>query len=120
LNWHDVVDQLFWSLKLDDILINGESLGICDDTDCMITPDSGTSLLRMPTWAFDIALPQLPTDYQCESDLRFGDMTVVIDGVNYDIPSAHWMEMWVGEGDENPDGGNYDLCVTSLDTLDIY
>lgn len=59
---------------MDDILINGTSLGICDwtaegtplgDEDqepfpkdggrgrkCMFTPDSGTSHLNMPTFAF--------------------------------------------------------------------
>jgi hypothetical protein len=29
LTYHPVVDQLFWSLELTDILYNGESLGIC-------------------------------------------------------------------------------------------
>lgn len=29
LNWHPVVDKLFWSLKLDDIKVNGVSLNIC-------------------------------------------------------------------------------------------
>lgn len=52
--WHDVVDKLFWSLKLDDIKYNGENLNICKGKKCMVTPDSGTSLLTAPTWAFNI------------------------------------------------------------------
>ena len=54
ITWHNVVDKLFWSLKLDDIKIGGRSLGICpnSDGDCRMTPDSGTSQLCMPDWAF--------------------------------------------------------------------
>ncbi len=29
LNWHPVVDKLFWSLRLDDIKYNGKGLNIC-------------------------------------------------------------------------------------------
>lgn len=49
LDWHPVVHQLFWSLKLDDVLIDGESLGLCGEkVDCRFTPDTGTSLLTFP------------------------------------------------------------------------
>jgi hypothetical protein len=30
LKCHQVRDKLFWSLKLDDIKLNGVSLGLCD------------------------------------------------------------------------------------------
>lgn len=49
--WHPVVHKLFWSLQLDDVRIGDTSLGLCDDRDCMFTPDTGTSLLTFPTWA---------------------------------------------------------------------
>jgi hypothetical protein len=31
LNWHPVVDQLFWSLRLEDVKIAGVSLNLCAD-----------------------------------------------------------------------------------------
>ncbi len=51
LKWHPVVNQLFWSLKLDDVKYNGVSLGLCDRLKCLVTPDSGTSLMTAPSWA---------------------------------------------------------------------
>lgn len=52
LHWHPVIDKLFFSIALDDVLINGESLGICGgDRKCMMTPDSGTSAATFPSWA---------------------------------------------------------------------
>jgi len=51
-DWHPIVHQLFWSIKLDDIKIGDVSLGLCGpDKNCLITPDTGTSLLTFPTWA---------------------------------------------------------------------
>lgn len=52
LKWYPVVNKLFWSLKLDDVKYNNVSLGLCEHRDCMITPDSGTSTITFPTWAW--------------------------------------------------------------------
>ena len=55
LVWHPVIDRLFWSLRLNDIKIGNQSLGICQgDEVCMVTPDSGTSLSTMPKWAYSV------------------------------------------------------------------
>jgi len=44
MHWYPVHNKLFWSIKLNDVLVNGKSLGICkDDKECTMTPDSGTS-----------------------------------------------------------------------------
>ncbi len=60
IKWHPVADKLFWSLQLDDIKHNGMPLGICKDKKCLITPDSGTSLMTAPTWAYNLLLQALP------------------------------------------------------------
>lgn len=59
LTWHDVVLPHFWSVKLDRVTLsfsNGPVLvTLCGDNDsrkCMVTPDSGTSSMTFPTWAF--------------------------------------------------------------------
>lgn len=63
--WHPVVDKLFWSLRLDDIKYNGQPLNICEGRTCMITPDSGTSLMTAPTWAYNELLSALPQVDDC-------------------------------------------------------
>jgi cathepsin D len=62
IQWHPVVDKLFWSLKLDDIKYNGVPLNICKGRagGCMMTPDSGTSLLTTPSWALPMLEAVLP------------------------------------------------------------
>lgn len=53
ISWHPVINKLFWSLKLNDIRIGNKSLGLCLKKNCMVAPDSGTSYLTMPKWAFN-------------------------------------------------------------------
>lgn len=116
ITWHPVVDKLFWSLKLDDIKYNGVPMNICADKPegCMITPDSGTSLITAPTWGLNILGQYLPYVEGCSDKYQFGTLTFVIDGKDYDIPSHHFMEVF---GSVYSPGDT--LCMTSISNLDI-
>lgn len=83
IKWHPVVDKLFWSLKLDDVKVGGRSLGLCDDRDCRMTPDSGTSQLCMPDWAFDMwKRTEWYGEQPCEvgGETKRPELTFVING----------------------------------------
>lgn len=68
IHYHDVVDFLFWSLHLDDIKYNGVNLNICEGRYCLVTPDSGTSLITTPSWAIEIISSALPYVENCSDD----------------------------------------------------
>ena len=52
LEWHPVISKEFWDIQLDEILLDGISLGICSPPNkCTMTPDSGTTFMTMPSWA---------------------------------------------------------------------
>lgn len=114
IQWHDVIDQLFWSLKLDDIKYNGKPMNLCADKTCMITPDSGTSLITAPGWAIDTITSNLPYIEGCDNDFDFGELTFVIDGVDYPIPSHHFMERYYNVYESGDS-----VCTTSITQLDI-
>ena len=93
ISWHHVVDKKFWSLKLDDILVDGKSLGYCSrEKNCMITPDSGASQVSFPPQAFTRMSVQHGKEVECEPGWEFnqGDLTFVINGQHYHIESHHW------------------------------
>ena len=114
--WHPVADKLFWSIQLDDIKLNGIPLNICKGKkNCMLTPDSGTSLITTPSWAYDILIKKLPQQADCENKNGFGTLTFVINGIDYNIPSNHFMELY---NDVYTTGDAY--CMTSISPLDIY
>ena len=102
-------------MRLNDIKLNGKSLNLCNGAKlCMITPDSGTSLITVPSWAMkkiESALPPMPN---CENKYGFGTLTFVIDGVDYNIPSHHFMEKYINV---NKIGDH--VCMTSIQALDI-
>jgi len=53
MNWHPVDMKYMYGMKLDGIKINGKPLDLgCDKKKCLITVDSGTSHLALPTWAY--------------------------------------------------------------------
>jgi len=86
MKWHPVQFKYMFGVKLDDVLFNGVSSGVCKDRPkgCMITFDSGTSLMSMPTFAAqklnDAKIPTASSIVPCKNQKQFGDMTLMING----------------------------------------
>ena len=78
----------------------------------MVMPDSGTSYSTMPSWASDKIGDKLPFSRNCVSDHNFGTLTYVIGGVEFDIPSSHFMQFYENEGADP-------YCKYTIATLDI-
>ena len=55
-----------------------------------------------------------PYEEGCKDAFHFGNITFVIDGVDYDLPSHHYMELYK---DTFEDGDS--ICATSVSKLDI-
>ena len=96
--WHDAVYKVMFGIVLDDIIINGKSLGICGPNgikkQCMITVDSGTTYLSMPTFAFKLiesTVPTVTSGIPCKSQEEFGDITFVLSGHNYTMKPSEWI-----------------------------
>lgn len=51
IHWNDILYKFMFGVKLNDILVNGKSLNLCEDRDCLITFDSGTSGFSIPNFA---------------------------------------------------------------------
>ena len=118
LKWYPVVHQRFFSITLDDVLINGQSLGLCtEERNCLITPDSGTSLITFPSWAYELFEDEYGDAVDCEEGYEYkqGDITFVIGGDSYSLPSHHWNErMKTKNSAVQPDG----RCFNSIEALD--
>ena len=93
LQWHPVRFQYMYGMKLDDIKMNGKSLGLCEGRECLVTIDSGTSHLAMPSWAYEASKGKVPlrdTGIACTSTEEFGELVYVIDGKEYPIANNEW------------------------------
>jgi len=96
--WHPIQFKYMFGIQLDDIKINGKSLGLCGPNgtkkDCMVTVDSGTSYMAMPSWAMEATAKSVPTAFnglECESNLDFGNLTYVINGHEYTLLAPEWV-----------------------------
>ena len=77
IQWNPVVYKYMYAMQLDDILINGKSLGVCgEDNYCTATVDSGSSLMGMPHYAFhELLIKELPASHHpvdCNNRFDFG------------------------------------------------
>lgn len=97
IHWNDINFQYMFGVKLDDVKVNGKSLNICQSkpNGCLITFDSGTSLMSVPTYAFHaMAQQKVPTAHtfvECQNKAQFGDFTLVIGGKDYSLTPDEWM-----------------------------
>jgi len=53
IHWNDIKFKYMFGVKLDDVKVNGKSTEVCKGQECLITFDSGTSLMSMPHFATD-------------------------------------------------------------------
>ena len=110
---------MFWSIQLDDVLVDGNSTNYCNiaGANCLITPDSGTSAITFPSPAFKKFDDVYGDEISCsETDiLNFGHLTFVIEGDHYNLPSHHWVRRDIDESDEL--GGK---CKQHINALDVH
>ena len=96
--WHPILHKLMFGVQLDDIKVNGKSMHICGNDNqgkCLITVDSGTSEMTMPSWALKKVIGKMPlknNPMRCKNQTDFGDLTFVINGFEYTLPNDDWVE----------------------------
>lgn len=93
--WHPVLYKYMYGVQLDDIMINGKRMNLCKGKKCLITFDSGTSLMSVPIWAHEMLVAKkIPTaNYvqPCKSHQQYGEMTLIINGIEYTLDNDEWM-----------------------------
>lgn len=95
IEWHPVVNQLFWSLPLDKLTLKyqGQETVLCEGQDeCWVTPDSGSSALTAPSFFHNkLSEAWFPKGSECDSviddDLT---LTYTINGLDY---SLGWLDI---------------------------
>ena len=95
ITWHNVDYKYMFGVKLDDVKVGGKNLDMCGGKTCLITFDSGTSLMSFPTWgAQKLTENKIPTANNivpCQSQSQFGEMSLVINGKDYVLSNEEWM-----------------------------
>ena len=87
-----------FGVPFENIIFNGKESNICKNSNgnqCLITFDSGTTLMTMPKFATEILAQQgVPTAKhvkKCESETVYGNMEFIIGGKKYELTNDEWM-----------------------------
>lgn len=65
MHYHKVIDEYYWMVKADNILVGGEDIGLCGPNGCRVIADTGTSLITGPTDDLFTLLERLNVDDHC-------------------------------------------------------
>jgi len=80
INYHKVVDEYYWELKADNILVDGKNIGLCRGG-CKVIADTGTSLITGPSDDLYTILDSLNIDEDCANMKNLPTLSFVLDGV---------------------------------------
>ena len=82
--WAPVIPDLmnYWLIEIDDILLDGVSLGFCQDK-CRAAVDTGTTLIAAPSEDLYELMQHISSE--CSSLDNFPVMTFVIQGMMFDL-----------------------------------
>jgi len=84
LIYYKVIDQFYWTIRLDDIRVGDQSLGLCP-SGCKAIIDTGTSLIAGPTKDMRKLLNAMNVDPSCNNYPIGKPLVFVIGGDEYTI-----------------------------------
>jgi cathepsin D len=108
INYHKVVDEYYWLLKADNILVGGEDIGLCPNG-CRVIADTGTSLITGPTDDLFTLIEKLKVDENCRGITDLPELTFVLDGRSYNLMAEEYVMSVTDDGAEE----TYDQLSTS-------
>jgi len=110
LRYYKVVDKFYWSIALDDILLNGKSLGLCSEG-CKAVVDTGTSLVTGPTNDISKLLTAITVQDDCTGYETADSITFVLSGDKYTLEGPEYILKKESEG--------YKKCRAMMMPLDV-
>jgi hypothetical protein len=65
MHHYDVIDKYYWTIKGDNILLDGKDMGLCGPAGCKLIVDTGTSLMTGPYDQLKKLLSKIEVDDEC-------------------------------------------------------
>merc|ERR1712025_632485 len=104
--WHKLHNQgaeaEYWTIKMDDVLINGQPMNACPSTGCYLAVDTGTSLITGPKRHMDKMIDKVDVEADCSNfdSGKLPTLTFKINGQNYDLTPQEYV-MKIKEDNSN-------------------
>lgn len=112
IQYHDLIEEVYWTIQMDKILLNGEDTNLCEN--CKAIIDTGTSLITGPTKAIKKLNSLLKINKKCQNIKNLPEITFVIDKIHYSIKPQDYL-LYLDKIEDNIDT----RCMSLLMPLDI-
>ena len=83
IRYYDLLEEFYWSIEMDSILINGKNSNLCSK--CKAIIDTGTSLITGPSNEISNLLELLNIDHHCSKTTELPTISFVFKGTEYKI-----------------------------------
>ena len=91
IHWHKVVDQYYWTMEAENILVGGEDIGLCRHG-CKVVADTGTSIMTAPTDDLSKLLKRLDVRDHCHDLTSLPTISFVLDGQQYNLDPEDYVK----------------------------
>ena len=111
--------EYYWLIKVDDIRIGKESLGVCGQEGCRAAVDTGTTLLTAPSSDLIKLLNAMGDD--CKNYREFPDLIFVIDGKEFKLNPSAYVITLTSYAEDSPGmhSDNVVDCTVAIMPLDV-
>eukprot|EP01017_Pseudomicrothorax_dubius_P013390 TRINITY_DN1586_c0_g1_i2.p1 TRINITY_DN1586_c0_g1~~TRINITY_DN1586_c0_g1_i2.p1 ORF type:complete len:433 (+),score=118.10 TRINITY_DN1586_c0_g1_i2:93-1391(+) len=121
VKYYPVIDQYYWTIEADKIMIGGKDLGLCKPK-CRLIADTGTSLMTGPTGDLTSLLDQINPDDTCSNMNQLPDISFDIGSDRYTLNPGDYVMAVNKDGVESPyakAGSKMSSCAAAFMPLDI-
>lgn len=92
IHYVPVQKRYHWNIKIDDIKVNGESTGVCDETEgCQGLVDTGTNSNSFESIQYEVIMQNFGA-ISCSNINNLPILTYVIDGKDYTLEPSEYMK----------------------------
>jgi hypothetical protein len=88
---HPVIDKFYWTVKLDDVRFNNDTLNFCPKKNCKAILDTGTSGITVPTKLFNSLAKKLNVMADCSNLATLPKINFIINTQNYILEPADYL-----------------------------
>jgi hypothetical protein len=90
LNGHKVIDKYYWTLLLNDIQINGNSLKLCPSS-CKVIIDTGSTPLIFPQGFYNEITNRIKVNKDCSNMKILPSIQFIINHIEYNLQSEFYV-----------------------------
>ena len=112
--YHDLLEEYYWTIELEKILIDGQDSNLCHK--CKAIIDTGTSLITGPSKAISQFQELIQIDENCKNKESLPEITFVFHGVGYKIKSEDYI---ISSEDLGEDSDGKKMCSGLFMPLDV-